>query len=117
MRLPSTARMARPGRTHTSDQPGGEGMTLRPRGQRRVDGSPRFGGPFKPPAVPASPALEITGAVREPVTVAVSELSTLPRMQRMSDFHCVAGWSATGLRWEGVGFTAFYGSILPPQPS
>jgi hypothetical protein len=117
MRLPGTAHMSRPWRTQTSDQPGGHGMTQLPPGQRKVDGFPRFGGPYKPPAVPASPALEITGAVREPVTVALSELSTLPRTQQMSDFHCVAGWSATGLRWEGVEFTAFYRSIIEPQLS
>jgi len=117
MRLPSTAHMSRPWRTHASCQPGGQGMTQLPPGQRKVDGFPRFGGPSKPPTVPASPALEITGAVREPVTVALSELSTLPRTEQTSDFHCVAGWSATGLRWEGVGFTAFYRSIIAPQLS
>jgi DMSO/TMAO reductase YedYZ molybdopterin-dependent catalytic subunit len=88
-----------------------------PPGQRRVGGFPRFGGPSKPPTVPASPALQISGAVREPVTVVLSELSTLPRTEQTSDFHCVAGWSATGLRWEGVGFTAFYRSIIEPQLS
>jgi DMSO/TMAO reductase YedYZ molybdopterin-dependent catalytic subunit len=89
-------------------------MTQLPPGQREVDGFPRFGGPFKPPAVPAIPVLEIAGAVREPITVALSELSALPRTKRTSDFHCVAGWSATGLRWEGVGFTTFYRSIIEP---
>jgi DMSO/TMAO reductase YedYZ molybdopterin-dependent catalytic subunit len=92
-------------------------MTQLPPGQRMVDGFPRFGGPSKSPTVPANPALEITGAVREPVTVGLSELSTLPRMERTSDFHCVAGWSAIGLRWEGVSFTTFYRSIIEPQLS
>ena len=92
-------------------------MTRLPPGQRKTDGFPRFGGPSKPPAVPASPAVEITGAVREPVTVAVAELATLPRTEQTSDFHCVAGWSATGLRWEGVGFTTFYRSIIEPRLS
>jgi DMSO/TMAO reductase YedYZ molybdopterin-dependent catalytic subunit len=92
-------------------------MTRLPPGQRKAEGFPRFGGPSKPPTVPANPALEITGAVREPVTVAMSELSTLPRTEQTSDFHCVAGWSATGLRWEGVGFTTFYRSIIEPQLS
>jgi DMSO/TMAO reductase YedYZ molybdopterin-dependent catalytic subunit len=68
-------------------------MTRLPPGQRKADGFPRFGGPSKPPAVPANPALEITGAVREPVTMALSELSTLPRTEQTSDFHCVAGWN------------------------
>jgi DMSO/TMAO reductase YedYZ molybdopterin-dependent catalytic subunit len=92
-------------------------VTQLPPGQRKVDGFPRFGGPFKPPTVPANPALEITGAVREPLTVTLSELSALPRMERTSDFHCVAGWSAIGLRWEGVAFTTFFRSIIEPQLS
>ena len=70
-------------------------MTQLPPGQRKADGFPRFGGPVKPPTVPANPALKITGTVREPVTVALPELSTLPRAEQTSDFHCVAGWSAT----------------------
>lgn len=90
-------------------------MTRLPPGQRKLDGFPRFGGPSRPPALPATPALEITGAVREPVTLALSELSALPRTEQTSDFHCVAGWSATGLRWEGVGFTPFYRSIIEPR--
>jgi DMSO/TMAO reductase YedYZ molybdopterin-dependent catalytic subunit len=89
-------------------------MTRLPPGQRKLDGFPRFGGPSRPPPRPARPALEITGAVREPVTVALSELSALPRTEQTSDFHCVAGWSATGLRWEGVGFTIFYRSVIEP---
>ena len=95
----------------------GHNRALLPPGQRKLDGFPRFGGPSEPPAVPANPALEITGALREPVTVALSELSTLPRTKQTSDLHCVAGWSATGLRWEGVGFTTFYRSIIEPQLS
>ena len=94
-----------------------DSMTRLPPGQRKADGFPRFGGPSKPPSVPANPALEITGAVHEPVTVALSELSALPRTEQTSDFHCVAGWSATGLRWEGVGFTTFYRSIIEPRLS
>lgn len=92
-------------------------VTQLPPGQRKVDGFPRFGGPYQPPMIPASPAIEITGAVRGPVTVALSDLCDLPRMAQTSDFHCVAGWSATGLRWEGVGFTTFYRSIIEPRLS
>src|SRR5262245_20634263 len=89
-------------------------VTQLPPGQRTVDGFPRFGGPVKPPAVPADPALEITGAVREPVTVPLSVLSTLPRTEQTSDFHCVAGWSAIALRWAVVGLVGLYGSIIEP---
>ena len=144
MRLPGTAHLSRPGRIHASrpaerpratrvprgirrpgpgEAPASRGsgrpgsMTRLPPGQRKAGGFPRFGGPFRPPAVPAGPALEITGAVREPVTVALSALSALPRTEQTSGFHCVAGWSATGLRWGGVGFTAFYHLIIEPQLS
>lgn len=66
--------------------------------------------------VPASPVLEISGgAVREPVTVALSDLATLRRTEQTSDFHCVAGWSAIGLRWQGVGFGTFYRTIIEPR--
>lgn len=92
-------------------------MAQLPPGQRRVAGFPRFGGPSRPPRVPAEPVLEITGAVRGPLTVPLSALSTLARRTQTSDFHCVAGWSATGLRWAGVGFTTFYRSIIEPRLS
>ncbi len=77
-----------------------------PPGQRRVDGFPRFGthGSTPPPVVPPAPAIDVTGAVQAPFTVALTELADLPPVGQVSDFHCVAGWSATGLRWEGVSF-------------
>ena len=31
-----------------------------------------------------------------------------------TDFHCVAGWSATDLRWEGVSFETLYRSVIEP---
>ena len=90
-------------------------MTLPP-GQRAVAGFPRFGTHLHhpPPAVPAEPAVEIAGAVSEPVTVPVAELGTLPRRELTADFHCVAGWSATGLRWAGVAFADFHRRFIEP---
>lgn len=44
----------------------------------------------------------------------MSDLATLPRREQTSEFHCVAGWSATGLRWEGVAFETFYRAIVEP---
>jgi DMSO/TMAO reductase YedYZ molybdopterin-dependent catalytic subunit len=90
-------------------------MTLPP-GQRRVDGFPRFGTHLHrpPPAVPTDPVIEITGAVTEPFSVPLAELAALPRRALTADFHCVAGWTATGLRWEGVALEAFYHAIIEP---
>src|SRR5438067_615594 len=44
-----------------------------------------------------------------------AELATLPRRELTADFHCVAGWSATDLHWEGVAFETFYRMIIEPS--
>lgn len=87
-----------------------------PPGQHRIDGFPRFGTqPSRPPpAVPAQPVIEIRGAGPEAFEVPLARLATLPRRELVADFHCVAGWTATDLRWEGVPFAAFYRAILEP---
>jgi DMSO/TMAO reductase YedYZ molybdopterin-dependent catalytic subunit len=88
-----------------------------PPGQRPIDGFPRFGTHFHQPApaVPDDPVIQISGAVAESFTVPVSVLATLPRRDVIADFHCVAGWSALDLRWEGVAFETFYRSIIEPS--
>lgn len=58
--------------------------------------------------------IEISGAVREPFALPLAELASLPRRELTADFHCVAGWSTTGLRWEGVAFETFYRTIIEP---
>jgi len=90
-------------------------MTLPP-GQHGVYGFPRFGTHLhaRAPAVPADPAIEITGAVTAPVSIPLADLARFPRREMTADFHCVAGWSATGLRWEGVPFAAFYREVVEP---
>src|SRR3954453_10250205 len=90
-------------------------MTLPP-GQHAVDGFPRFGTDLHnpPPAIPSEPVIEIGGAVNEPGTLPLADLATLPRRELTADFHCVAGWSATGLRWEGVPFATFYREVIEP---
>ena len=91
-------------------------MTL-PRGQHAIDAFPRFGTHLHrpPPAIPDEPVIEISGAVAKPFTLRLAELATLPRRELTADFHCVAGWSATNLRWEGVAFQTFYRMIIEPS--
>jgi DMSO/TMAO reductase YedYZ molybdopterin-dependent catalytic subunit len=86
-------------------------------GQRAIDGFPRFGTHLHrpPPAVPTDPVIEITGAVEKSFSVPLAGLATLPRRELTADFHCVAGWSATNLRWEGVAFETFYRTIIGPS--
>lgn len=92
-------------------------MTTLPPGQRKVDGFPRFGTHLHhpPPGIPPNPAIAITGAVCEPLTVTLPELGLLPQVERVADFHCVAGWSATGLRWGGVDFATFHRRLIEPE--
>jgi DMSO/TMAO reductase YedYZ molybdopterin-dependent catalytic subunit len=88
-----------------------------PPGQFAIERFPRFGthSHHPPPTVPAEPALEIGGAVREPFTLPLRELRTLTRREVVADFHCVAGWSVTGLRWEGVPYATFHRGVLAPR--
>jgi DMSO/TMAO reductase YedYZ molybdopterin-dependent catalytic subunit len=85
-----------------------------PPGQRRIRDFPRFGVAGRPPIVPTEPVIEIGGAVGAPITVPVARLAELPRRELTADFHCVSGWSATGLHWEGVAFGDFYREIVEP---
>jgi DMSO/TMAO reductase YedYZ molybdopterin-dependent catalytic subunit len=91
-------------------------MTLPP-GQRGLDSFPRFGTHFHhpPPTVPDDPALEVGGAVSEPFAMPLRDLKAFARREVIADFHCVAGWSATGLRWEGVLYADFHHDVLAPR--
>jgi DMSO/TMAO reductase YedYZ molybdopterin-dependent catalytic subunit len=74
-----------------------------PPGQRALDRFPRFGTNRGPaPAVPVAPVIELAGAAEARATIATADLAALPRRTLLADFHCVAGWSARRLRWEGV---------------
>lgn len=88
-----------------------------PPGQHHVEGFPRFGTHLHhpPPAVPIDPTIEICGAVTKPFALPVGDLATLPRRDLTADFHCVAGWSATDLHWQGVPFETLYRLIIVPS--
>jgi DMSO/TMAO reductase YedYZ molybdopterin-dependent catalytic subunit len=90
-----------------------------PPGQHRIDRFPRFGVRLdRPlPAVTETPTIEICGVVAEPIVVPLADLAALPRLGLTADFHCVAGWSATDLHWEGVAFETFYRLVIQPALS
>ncbi|MFC4125550.1 molybdopterin-dependent oxidoreductase [Nocardia rhizosphaerae] len=87
-----------------------------PPGQREIDGFPRFGTHLHhpPPPVPPNPTLELAGALREPRTLSLDDLAELPRREQVADFHCVAGWTATDLRWAGTPFATLYRERVAP---
>ncbi|MBL1073617.1 molybdopterin-dependent oxidoreductase [Nocardia sp. 2] len=90
-------------------------MTLPP-GQRALDNFPRFGTHLHhpPPPIPDHPTIEITGPLPTPLTLTTADLAQLPRREQDADFHCVAGWSATGLRWAGTPFEPLYRTLVAP---
>jgi DMSO/TMAO reductase YedYZ molybdopterin-dependent catalytic subunit len=59
--------------------------------------------------------IEVRGAVTEAFDVPLARLRELPRRELVADFHCVTGWSATDLRWEGVSFETFYRDVIAPD--
>src|SRR5262249_32377369 len=83
-----------------------------------IDHSPRFGVHFSQPAPPAADCTELNiggPAVTQAFALPHAELALAPRRSLTADFHCVAGWTFRGLRWEGVHFRAFYESTIVPR--
>jgi DMSO/TMAO reductase YedYZ molybdopterin-dependent catalytic subunit len=92
-----------------------EGVAMKlPPGQLRQPDFPRFGLGGRPPRVPTDPRIVIAGEVVEH-SVATADLADLPRHQVTADFHCVSGWTATDLHWEGVAFRDFYRTVVEPR--
>nr|WP_042191021.1 molybdopterin-dependent oxidoreductase [Kibdelosporangium sp. MJ126-NF4]CEL19785.1 hypothetical protein [Kibdelosporangium sp. MJ126-NF4]CTQ97010.1 hypothetical protein [Kibdelosporangium sp. MJ126-NF4] len=88
-----------------------------PRGQQAAS-LERFGLPSFAairPAVPVNPVVWVTGAVRQPVQLDLTDLLALPEYrEQRSDLHCVTTWSSPGLLWGGVPFRAVH-EMLAPQ--
>ena len=59
--------------------------------------------------------LEIGGLVERPVSLGYDELRALPRVEQVSDFHCVTGWSVKNVRWAGVRFHDLL-ALARPRP-
>ncbi|MCP4319010.1 MAG: molybdopterin-dependent oxidoreductase [Hyphomicrobiales bacterium] len=90
-------------------------MTL-PVGQFDIGEMPRFGLTRFADRFPDEVKkiqLGIGGDVEHLVEVA-DELSNLPRVKQISDFHCVTTWSCRGLEWEGILFKDLYANIVLP---
>jgi DMSO/TMAO reductase YedYZ molybdopterin-dependent catalytic subunit len=57
--------------------------------------------PVWDPAVNGAWRLEVSGAVRRPVTLSLADLMKLPRVTQKVDHFCVEGWNARAT-WSGV---------------
>jgi DMSO/TMAO reductase YedYZ molybdopterin-dependent catalytic subunit len=88
-----------------------------PPGQSVHPSFERFGLGLFAKRFPAKPDLiefTIGGDVAQSVTVG-GNWSALPRVEQVSDFHCVTTWSVQSLRWGGVRFADFYRAVVVPQ--
>ena len=104
-----------------SDIPGMSGASRHrrealPPGQRAIDGFPRWGTLRyrPPPLVSADPAIQITGCGVTPLAVRLADIAGVKSVELVADLHCVAGWSATNLRWKGVPFEHLYREVIEP---
>lgn len=87
-----------------------------PPGQRETSGFPRFGltqFAHRFPKQTARLELEVIGDVEHELRLS-DALSGLPRVEQVSDFHCVTTWSRRALLWGGVRFSDFYEKVVVP---
>jgi DMSO/TMAO reductase YedYZ molybdopterin-dependent catalytic subunit len=53
---------------------------------------------------PAGWRLRVGGLVEQPLELSYEELRALPGASQVSVFHCVTGWTVSGVHWRGVRF-------------
>ena len=87
-----------------------------PPGQVAADDFPRFGlawFAYNSPSDIRRIAIRVAGDVETAIEV-TEQLSALPHIDQVSDFHCVTSWSRRALQWRGVRFRDFYEQIVVP---
>jgi DMSO/TMAO reductase YedYZ molybdopterin-dependent catalytic subunit len=88
-----------------------------PPGQRARADFPSFGlTPFARPFPQqlSRSAVDVVGDVEHELH-GVDAGAGLPRVEQVSDFHCVTTWSHRALRWGGVRFRDFYDAVILPR--
>lgn len=51
---------------------------------------------------PATWRLQLGGEIEKPVTLDYHDLLSLPKVEQVSTFHCVTGWTVNNVGWGGV---------------
>jgi DMSO/TMAO reductase YedYZ molybdopterin-dependent catalytic subunit len=57
--------------------------------------------------------LTIAGDVQQPASLTYRELLALPKVEQISTFHCVTGWTVTNVHWGGVRLHDVLGQAQP----
>ena len=66
-----------------------------------------------PPFDKATWRFEVIGLVENALSLSYDEFMALPTVIRLSDFHCVTGWTKFDNKWEGVSFQAIKEMVKP----
>ena len=65
---------------------------------------------------PATWQLQVGGLVEQPATIDYARLRALPRVDQISTFHCVTGWTVKNVHWGGVRLKDVFDVVRPlPQ--
>ncbi|HTQ41555.1 MAG TPA: molybdopterin-dependent oxidoreductase [Polyangiaceae bacterium] len=62
---------------------------------------------------PSTWRLEVGGLVGRPQSLDYAALRALPRVEQVSTFHCVTGWTVKNVRWAGVRISDVIGPAAP----
>jgi DMSO/TMAO reductase YedYZ molybdopterin-dependent catalytic subunit len=62
---------------------------------------------------PSSWRLEIEGLVKNPRSLDYRQLTSLPKANQVSTFHCVTGWTVHNVHWGGVRFQSLFDLVEP----
>ena len=46
--------------------------------------------------------LDITGAIKKPLSLTLEDLMKMPQVSQTCDVHCVTGWTLLDSRWRGI---------------
>lgn len=89
-----------------------------PPGQKASDVFPRFGLPQYANRFPTEidEIRFLIGGDLEEFEMS-DELISLPRINQISDFHCVTTWSKRNLNWSGYRFNDFFSTLILPKVS
>ena len=93
-------------------------MKTLPPGQKESSIFPRFGLPQYANRFPKEVdkiRISIRGDLEE--FEITEEINLLPRIDQVSDFHCVTTWSKLNLNWSGFRFNDFYKTLILPKVS
>jgi DMSO/TMAO reductase YedYZ molybdopterin-dependent catalytic subunit len=92
-----------------------------PPGQTAVKQHPRWGKDHPTIGV-ATPKIDlktwvlvIEGEVEHRLNFSWDNFLKLPKVESVSDFHCVEGWSVLSCRWEGVSFKHIMELVKPKE--